>query len=100
MSRIDTYNVFLMSRIVTCTVVLMSRIVTYYTNISWFSGWVESCGLYRYRHGHLVPRTCQHMFGAISVSYTPILPSGYQVPRTLHWGVQLGRLPQDHVYWG
>ena len=30
---------------------------------------VDSRGLYRCRHGHLVPKTCQHMLGAFSVSY-------------------------------
>ena len=97
MSRIVTHSVFLMSRIVTCTVVLMSRIVTYYTNMLLFSGWVDSCGLYRYKHGHLVPRTCQHMFGAFSVSYT--LVQGYQVPRTLLLGGTTCRSSQDHLYW-
>ena len=33
---------------------------------------VESRGLYRCRHGHLVPKTCQQLLGAFSVSYIPI----------------------------
>ena len=58
---------------------------------------VDSRGLYRCRHGHLVPKTCQHMLGAYSVSYN--LVQGYQVPRTLLLGGETCRSSQDHLYW-
>merc|ERR1719153_1218629 len=38
----------------------------------------------------MVPRICQHVLGAFSVSYNPV--QGYQVPRTLLLGVQLATL--------